>query len=55
MKITTPITNTGIGGSRGTRVATGATYQAATAAREALLSVAEKLLGWPKADTLSEE
>jgi len=42
--------DSGIGGSRGTRVATGAAFQAARAAREELLGVAEKLLGWKKAE-----
>jgi CO/xanthine dehydrogenase Mo-binding subunit len=42
--------DSGIGGSRGTRVCSGAAYQAAGAAKEALLVLAEKLLGWSKAD-----
>jgi CO/xanthine dehydrogenase Mo-binding subunit len=42
--------DSGIGGSRGTRVSSGAAYQAARAARESLFSLAEKLLGWSKAD-----
>ncbi|MET0500010.1 MAG: xanthine dehydrogenase family protein molybdopterin-binding subunit, partial [Candidatus Binatia bacterium] len=42
--------DSGIGGSRGTRVATGAAFQAARAAREELLGVAEKLLGWKKTE-----
>ena len=46
--------DSGIGGSRGTRVTSGAAYQAARAAKESLFNLAEKLLGWPKADmTLS--
>ena len=40
----------GLGGSRGTRVASGAAFQAARAAKEELLGLAEKLLGWPKSD-----
>ncbi len=40
--------DSGIGGSRGTRVASGAAFQAARDAREKLLGLAEKLLGWPK-------
>src|SRR5438094_1936713 len=43
--------DSGIGGSRGTRVASGAAFQAARAAKEELLGLAEKLLGWPKAET----
>jgi CO/xanthine dehydrogenase Mo-binding subunit len=42
--------DSGIGGSRGTRVASGAAYQAARAAKEALFALAEKLLGWPKSE-----
>ena len=42
--------DSGIGGSRGTRVASGAAYTAACDAREKLLALAEKLLGWPKAE-----
>jgi CO/xanthine dehydrogenase Mo-binding subunit len=43
--------DSGIGGSRGTRVASGAAFQAARAAKEELLGLAEKLLGWPKTET----
>lgn len=42
--------DSGIGGSRGTRVTSGAAYKAARAAKEALFDLAEKLLGWSKAD-----
>jgi CO/xanthine dehydrogenase Mo-binding subunit len=42
--------DTGLGGSRGTRVATGAAFQAARAVKEELLGLAEKLLGWSKSD-----
>jgi CO/xanthine dehydrogenase Mo-binding subunit len=42
--------DSGIGGSRGTRVASGAAYTAACDAREKLVALAEKLLGWSKAD-----
>ena len=42
--------DSGIGGSRGTRVTSGAAYQAARAAKESLFNLAEKLLGWSKAD-----
>ena len=42
--------DSGIGGSRGTRVASGAAYQAARAAKESLFNLAEKLLGWSKTD-----
>ena len=42
--------DTGLGGSRGTRVASGAAFQAARAAKEELLGLAETLLGWPKSD-----
>jgi CO/xanthine dehydrogenase Mo-binding subunit len=38
----------GIGGSRGTRVASGATFQAAREAKEELFALAEHMLGWPK-------
>ncbi|MGZ8530558.1 MAG: xanthine dehydrogenase family protein molybdopterin-binding subunit [Candidatus Binatia bacterium] len=48
--------DSGIGGSRGTRVASGAAYTAACDAREKLLALAEKLLDWPKAEiTLAGE
>jgi CO/xanthine dehydrogenase Mo-binding subunit len=40
--------DTGLGGSRGTRVASGAAHQAAHAAKEELLALAESMLGWPK-------
>jgi CO/xanthine dehydrogenase Mo-binding subunit len=42
--------DSGIGGSRGTRVASGAAFQAASEAREKLLSLAAKLLQWPQAE-----
>lgn len=42
--------DTGLGGSRGTRVASGAAYQAAHAAKEELLALAESTLGWPKSE-----
>jgi CO/xanthine dehydrogenase Mo-binding subunit len=42
--------DSGIGGSRGTRVTSGAAYQAARAAKESLFNLAEKLLGWSKKD-----
>jgi len=42
--------DSGLGGSRGTRVATGAAFQAARAAKEELLGLAEKRLGWSKSD-----
>ena len=44
--------DSGIGGSRGTRVASGAAFQAARAAKQELLDLAEKLLGWPKSQTV---
>jgi CO/xanthine dehydrogenase Mo-binding subunit len=44
--------DSGIGGSRGTRVSSGAACQAARAANESLLALAEKLLGWSKADMM---
>jgi CO/xanthine dehydrogenase Mo-binding subunit len=44
--------DSGIGGSRGTRVATGAAFQAARAAKEELLGLAEQLLGWPRSETV---
>jgi xanthine dehydrogenase molybdenum-binding subunit len=40
--------DSGIGGSRGTRVASGAAYRAAVEARAKLFALAEELLGWPK-------
>jgi len=43
--------DSGIGGSRGTRVASGAAFQAASEAREKLLALAARLLQWPHADT----
>ena len=46
--------DSGIGGSRGTRVASSAAYTAACDAREKLLVLAEKLLGWPKAEIALE-
>jgi CO/xanthine dehydrogenase Mo-binding subunit len=42
--------DSGIGGSRGTRVTSGAAYFAARAAKESLFNLAEKLLGWSKSD-----
>ncbi len=42
--------DSGIGGSRGTRVASGAAFQAASEAKENLLALAAKLLQWPRAD-----
>jgi carbon-monoxide dehydrogenase large subunit len=42
--------DTGIGGSRGTRVGSGAAFQAAREAKEELLGIAEKLLGWPRSE-----
>jgi CO/xanthine dehydrogenase Mo-binding subunit len=44
--------DTGLGGSRGTRVASGAAFQAARAAKEELLGLAETMLGWPKNDLI---
>ncbi|MGE5058599.1 MAG: xanthine dehydrogenase family protein molybdopterin-binding subunit, partial [Betaproteobacteria bacterium] len=42
--------DSGIGGSRGTRVASGAAFQAASEAKENLLALAAKLLQWPQAE-----
>lgn len=42
--------DSGIGGSRGTRIASGAAFQAVQGAREELFALAEKLLGWPRAE-----
>ncbi len=42
--------DSGIGGSRGTRVASGAAFNAACDAREKLFALAEKLLGWAPSD-----
>ncbi|HEX5021534.1 MAG TPA: molybdopterin cofactor-binding domain-containing protein, partial [Candidatus Binatia bacterium] len=44
--------DTGLGGSRGTRVASGAAFQAARAAKEELLQLAETTLGWATNDTV---
>lgn len=44
--------DSGIGGSRGTRVASGAAFTAACDAREKLLTLAEHLLNWPQADII---
>ncbi len=43
--------DTGIGGSRGTRVASGAAFQAACEAKEEIFAIAEKLLGWSRQET----
>jgi carbon-monoxide dehydrogenase large subunit len=42
--------DSGIGGSRGTRVITGVAFQAACEAREELIEIAENMLGWPRAE-----
>jgi len=42
--------DSGIGGSRGTRVATGVAHQAARDAKEKLLALAEEQLGWSRAE-----
>jgi CO/xanthine dehydrogenase Mo-binding subunit len=42
--------DSGIGGSRGTRVASGVAFLAASDAREKLLTVVEEQLKWPKAE-----
>ncbi|MGE5854481.1 MAG: xanthine dehydrogenase family protein molybdopterin-binding subunit, partial [Deltaproteobacteria bacterium] len=42
--------DSGIGGSRGTRVASGAAFQAASEAKENLVALAAKLLQWPQAE-----
>ena len=42
--------DSGIGGSRGTRVASGAAYTAACDARAKLISLSAKLLGWPESE-----
>jgi CO/xanthine dehydrogenase Mo-binding subunit len=44
--------DTGLGGSRGTRVASGAAFQAARAAKEELLHLAEAEWGWAKNDMI---
>ncbi|HEU5445264.1 MAG TPA: molybdopterin cofactor-binding domain-containing protein, partial [Pseudolabrys sp.] len=44
--------DTGLGGSRGTRVASGAAFQAARAAKEELLGLAAVHWGWAKGDTI---
>jgi CO/xanthine dehydrogenase Mo-binding subunit len=43
--------DSGIGGSRGTRVASGAAFQAVRAAKDSLLGLAQEVLGWPKSET----
>jgi CO/xanthine dehydrogenase Mo-binding subunit len=43
--------DSGIGGSRGTRVVSGAAFQAAREVKEEILGLAEKLLGWPRSET----
>ncbi|HWP57721.1 MAG TPA: xanthine dehydrogenase family protein molybdopterin-binding subunit [Candidatus Acidoferrales bacterium] len=43
--------DTGIGGSRGTRVAAGAAFRAVTEVKEELSNLAETLLGWRKEET----
>ncbi|MGH7798090.1 MAG: xanthine dehydrogenase family protein molybdopterin-binding subunit [Candidatus Binatia bacterium] len=47
--------DTGLGGSRGTRVASGAAFQAARAAKEELLGLAETMLGWVKSDIVLDK
>lgn len=42
--------DSGIGGSKGTLLASGAAFQAARGAREDLLGLAEELLGWPRSE-----
>jgi CO/xanthine dehydrogenase Mo-binding subunit len=44
--------DTGLGGSRGTRVASGAAFQAARAAKKELLGLGETMLGWTKSDMM---
>ncbi len=44
--------DTGLGGSRGTRVASGAAFQAARAAKEELLGLAAAQWGWAKDDII---
>ena len=44
--------DTGLGGSRGTRVASGAAFQAARAAKEELLNLAQTQWGWAKSDVI---
>ena len=44
--------DSGIGGSRGTRVATGAAFQAAHQVKEEMLEAAARLLGWPRAEIM---
>jgi CO/xanthine dehydrogenase Mo-binding subunit len=47
--------DSGIGGSRGTRVATGAAFEAARKAKAEILETAEKLLGWPRSEITLKE
>jgi CO/xanthine dehydrogenase Mo-binding subunit len=47
--------DSGIGGSRGTRVASGAAFNAACDAREKLFALAEKLLRWERSDIVLEQ
>jgi carbon-monoxide dehydrogenase large subunit len=44
--------DSGIGGSRGTRIGSRAAFEAARAAKEELFGLAERLLGWPKSELL---
>jgi CO/xanthine dehydrogenase Mo-binding subunit len=44
--------DTGLGGSRGTRVASGAAFGAARAAKDEILNLAESALGWPRNETI---
>ena len=46
--------DSGIGGSRGTRIVTGSAFQAVGEAKEELLRVAADLLGWPESDMALE-
>jgi xanthine dehydrogenase molybdenum-binding subunit len=47
--------DSGIGGSRGTRVATGAAFAAARKVKEELLETGAKLLGWPRSEITLKE
>ena len=42
--------DSGIGGSRGTRIASGVAFQGAREVKEELFGLAEELLGWPRAE-----
>lgn len=46
--------DSGIGGSRGTRITTGSAFQAAQGIKSDLLDLAQELLGWPRKESVIE-